>query len=214
MDKSNAWDEILSRDDLGPRARGSIEACKEDSGPLHSVDSMVMNCDWRIAIENTLEHAHIPHVHKDTLGKLKLKFVDAYIDGKNSMGYYHITDERTIKSLKKLRQMFVSPTNSDKYIHLFIYPYTCISSVGGFTYAIQNYIPQGDKTFLLMRLFGAKVKPGYDLNFYFDSVAKFNRRVFEEDANMVSKIKHLRGGPNMKPELQRLSWFWEARNAE
>ncbi len=204
--------DLLLRDDLGT-FRETVESAVSRVASLHSEQTIEMKCDWRVAIENALEAAHVDHIHPTTLARVGLKEMNFIRSGKNSMAEYEITDERTRKGLMRILPHVIGVRQWKTYFHLFIYPHTCLSSVGGFTYSLQNYFPTETGTVLLTRLYIPHVRgDSARLGFFFDAAAAFNKQVFEEDAALCSKI-HLRCiGQQMKPALQRLRWFAEARN--
>lgn len=207
----NKWSKILLRNDLDG-LRPHILKASQRADKLHSEQRIVMNCDWRIAIENTLEAAHVPFVHPESLARLELQSIKMQQYGKHSAHWFRITNRRIVKSLADMSPHF-EYCRPDVYAHFYLYPYTTISSVGGFTYSIQEYSPAESGTVLLTRLYPALRRAGSpDFGFFFDGAAKFNRQVFEEDANMCGKVKNVRcDGGEMKPHLQRLKWFAEAR---
>lgn len=208
----NRWLEILRRDDLGELLR-PIRICCGNSARLHCEQVIPCAAGWEVCIENTLEDAHVRHVHAETLAKLKIKQLEMTRHGKHSMCDYEITDKRTLRSLKAMAKHFEYAV-PDRYFHIFLYPRTCISSVGHMTYSIQDYSPTEAGTDVLTRLYSSRQRAGSpDLGFFFDNAAVFNRRVFEEDARMVEKVRAIRGnGQEMKPHLKRLEWFAEARH--
>ncbi len=203
--------DLLLRDDLG-MFRQTVENAVSRVASLHSEQTINMDCDWRVAIENTLESAHVDHIHAESLAKLKLVCTGMERSGRNSLQTFRITDTRTLKGLRDILPYVEGVNAWNQYFHLFLYPHTCLSSVGGFTYSLQDYFPTESGTVLLTRLYLPHVRSGSpDLAFYFDSAAKFNRQVFEEDAEMCAKV-HLRCvGQQMRPPLKRLEWFAQAR---
>lgn len=204
--------DLLLRDDLGT-FRQTVEHAVSRVASLHSEQTIEMACDWRVAIENTLESAHVDHIHADSLAKLGLQCTDMIRSGRNSLQQFRITDARALKGLRAILPYVEGINAWNQYFHLFLYPHTCLSSVGGFTYSLQNYFPTESGTTLLTRLYLPHVRVGaLDLAFYFDSAAKFNRQVFEEDAELCSKISLRCVGQMMRPPLKRLEWFAEARN--
>lgn len=203
--------DILLRDDLGEFSL-LVQAAVAQVEGLHSETSINLHCDWKIAIENTLEACHVDHVHPDSLAKLGLKSRGMKRHGKNSLESFDITDARALKGLRALEPYFPH-CFFGTYWHLFLYPHTTLSTVCGYTYSLQNYFPTESGTVLLSRLYLPVVRAGApDLAFYFDSAAKFNRQVFEEDARLCEQI-HLRCvGQQMRPQLKRLEWFAHARD--
>ena len=172
-----------------------------------------MRCDWRIAIENALEDVHVPHVHKDSLARLGLRIREMTRYGNNSVAIYDITDKRSLRGLHALSRFFVV-SDPGTYYHEFYYPNKCISSVSGFTFSHQTYIPLfNGHTSLVTELHSADMVEGApELTWFFDNAAKFNKQVFEEDARMCERV-HIRGlKGNVSPALRRLAWFTEALN--
>lgn len=171
-----------------------------------------MRCDWRIAIENALEDVHVPHVHKESLARLRLKPRWMGRQGKDSMAVYDITDGRSLRGLEQMARHF-EVCIPHLYVHVYKFPHTCFSSVGGFTYAHQTYIPDGEITRLSTTLYTGLLKPeAPDLSFFFDRAMAFNVQVFNEDARMCERV-HIRGlTGDVPPALRRLAWFTEALN--
>ncbi len=205
------WLQILYRPDLGD-LKPVIQAAYNNVAGLHSEQVIPCTAGWEVCIENTLEDAHVEHVHAMTLAGVGLKQLRMEQHGKHSMCEYEITDSRVLNGLTHLSQHFVAP-QPDRYFHIFLYPQTCISSVGALTYSIQDYLPTKAGTDVLTRLYPSLQRADSpDLGFFFDNAAKFNRQVFEEDARMVEKIKRIRcNGEEMRPHLKRLEWFYHAR---
>lgn len=173
----------------------------------YSMDVLPMPCDWKVAVENALEDAHVPCIHPDTFAKLRL--TDAAFDrfGEHSGAIYRVGDERTVSGLAKLAKNFRSgdPT---KYFHLLLYPFTCISSVGGFSYSVQQYVPMHGYTQLHARLYAAKPSPGAaNMEWFFAEAQQFNRRVFDQDSAICATVQGV-GGTLTEAE-RRVKWFRE-----
>lgn len=185
-----------------------LETLSERIASRHDFMSFPIACDWRYAVENALEDVHVPHVHPESIGKLGLECVGMERYGRNSIAYYKVTDERTIESLQKIAP-HLEQCEPSAYMHALIYPYTCISSVGGLSYTITQYFPAESGTKLWSRLFLPRMRQNPpDLAFFFDSAAKFNRQVFQEDAKACERI----GGPGryLGKGEDRIRWFREA----
>lgn len=197
----------------------SIETDLEELGPIlagiseristrHSFEQMPMSCAWKVAIENTLEDYHVPTVHPDTFGKLSLKLETMKQHGKNSAALYKVGDEHTVKTLRAMQKYFwdVEP---DVYFHFFLYPYTCIASVGGFSFSLQHYLPSGGFTMLHTRLYAGKtLKQAPDLRWFYDEAAGFNRLVFHQDSMICAQV----AGPGrfLTAAEERVKWFRDA----
>lgn len=174
----------------------------------HAFDVLTMPCHYTTAIENSLEDYHVPTVHPDTFGKLGLKLDSMERFGRNSMALYTITDERTVRSLTAISKHF-RDVRPDHYFHIFLWPYTCLSSLGGFSYSVQHYMPAGAFTTLHSRLYQGRTTldaPSYD--WFFNEARAFNRLTFEQDAAICSRV----AGPGtyLTDAEQRVRWFREA----
>ena len=212
----NEWEFLLATEGLDDDLRDHISHHRANVTEPCSLLEMPIKCDWRIAIENTLEEQHVPHVHPESIHKLGIKIHDIERHGKHSLAHYRITNKKALKSLEALSLWFPH-AEFDYYFHLYLYPYTCLSSVGGFTYSIQHYLPTEEGTTLLRStLYASHTAPGSpSLDFFFDSAAEFNKQVFEEDARMCERVKRIRceTGRTMPEHLRRLQWFRDAREA-
>ena len=180
--------------------------------PPHWVHQMLMRCNWEVAVENTLEDLHVPFVHRHSFHKLRLKRLGMQRHGKHSIAFYQVGDERIVKGLQSMSRWFVH-VDPTVYFHLLIYPNVCLSSVGGFSYSLQHYEGSKDGTWFSTQLFPGKLAArAPDLRSFFDEAARFNRQVFEEDAEICANVQG-RGGVLM-PQEQRIAWFREERDKE
>lgn len=192
-----------SLDDLGPLLAGISE---QISG-RHSMDSLPLPCDWRIAVENSLESVHVPTVHPDTFHKLALTDERLERHGRNSVALYKIGDRRTVESLTRLAR-YVPGAQPDHYFHIFLSPYTCLSSVGGFSFSLQHYMPMHGMTQLHSRLYTPKMAPASpDLSWFFQEAQAFNRRTFDQDALVCSRV--VGQGTTLGPGEDRIKWMRE-----
>ena len=192
--------------DLGPILYGI-------SGKItrrHDFDFMPMPCDWTVAVENTLEDLHVSMVHPDTFGKLGLKLEGMSRHGLNSIASYKIGDERIVKAMEAIGQ-HVEDVQPDTYFHIHLYPFTCLSSVGGASFSLQHYLPAGGMTGFHSRLYAGKVKPGADLRWWFDEAVAFNKRVFAQDSAICATVAD--DGTFLTEHERRIVWFREAANS-
>lgn len=185
-----------------------VAGISDKIGRRHSFDVTPMPCDWRVAVENALEDDHIPMVHPDTFGKLKLELGEMERHGNHSVAKYAIGDSRTVAALGRFAKHFrdVDPAS---YFHIFIYPGTCISSVGGFSYSVQHYLSNGGFTSFHTRLYQPKLAadaPNYD--WFFNEATQFNRQVFEQDSAICARV--VGEGTILTENERRVLWFREA----
>lgn len=153
----------------------------------------VYECDWKVAIENALEPAHIAQVHTSTLATLRLS------EGKNeffscaSVWYAEVEDTRSNARLKAMSRFFAGPPHYQGYMSIFLYPFSMVSSTYGYSYSVQNFFP-GDESFrtnFTSRLLSGALRPDVppaSLQSFFESTSAFNRKVFDEDHEICKRV--------------------------
>lgn len=177
----------------------------------HASETMPMSCDWRVAVENTLEDIHIPTVHRDTFGKVDLHRIHMKQYGAHSLALYEVNDRRTRELGEKMAGSF-SDVRPGEYFHLYLHPYACISSLGGFTYSLQHYLPSGAWTTFSTRLFAGNVRQDApNMNWFFDEAHNFNKQVFAQDAAICQRVQSF--GHALGVHEERIRWFREALGA-
>lgn len=172
---------------------------------LHSTQAFVMDCDWRVAIENALDFEHVGHVHGDSLAKLQLEPIALECGARGS-------SIETFKSgapgLDSMGRFFTDERRRPDYVHAHYFPFTCLSSTRGWTYSLQHYFPRADgRTNFVHRLYAAPTtRP---MPTFFDSVARMNERVFREDAAICARVPAGFEGM-LGPREQRIAHFRRA----
>ena len=144
-------------------------------------------CYWPIAIENALEPYHIDMIHPNTLAKLKLSAGENIFDGINSVWRAEIGNERMRRQLSGIKKFFNIDYQYEGYMSIYMFPFSMLSSTFGYSYSLQNFFPSAGSdsiTKFTSRLYTAN-KAGRasegSLDIFFESTAKVNRQVFEED---------------------------------
>lgn len=142
----------------------------------HSVFTLAMQCHWTVAVENALDFEHVATVHPHSLHPLQLtRGVNLHYGGGSSEEHF-LSDSPSLATLRKIFPE-ADPAAAD-YRHLFMFPYTALSSTAGAHYSLQHYFPGvGNTTRFIHRLYltpCTEPRAG-------DVIAGFNRRVFEED---------------------------------
>lgn len=144
-------------------------------------------CYWPIAVENALEPYHIDMVHPNTLAKLKLSAGENFFDGVNSVWRAEIGDRRMGRQLSSIKKLFNIDYQYEGYMSIYMFPFSMISSTFGYSYSLQNFFPSAGFdpfTQFTSRLYTANRASradGDSLDAFFESTAKINRQVFEED---------------------------------
>lgn len=181
----------------------------------HSKYARVVECDWRVAVENALEDLHVPYVHEQTFHRLGLSERRLVRIGQHSYASYRVSGKRYVESLPRLSKLFpyVNQVGALDYVHLFIYPNICLASVGGFTYSMQVYeeLSRG-RTQVTSRLYAGKTSR--PMTGFFDEVARFNARVFDEDAVACERTLWDPQSSILSGIEQRLVWFREELERE
>ena len=167
----------------------------------HSAITLVMDCDWRTALENALDFDHVAHVHGSTLAKLGMEPLTlALLPGGLSIEHFSVAPR-----VQKIGAHFPH-TAPFGYAHAHISEFACLSSTGGWTYSLQHYMPRADgRTDFVHRLYTAK--PTRPMGVYFDAVAKINEAVFREDAEVCARIPIGHTGGTLAPHERRIAHF-------
>lgn len=201
---------VQLEDQLGDDCLELLDGTSKNIERRYSHDLIDMACDWRIAVENALEDYHVAHIHPESIGKIGLRLDLISACKRNSAALYDITDRRTAAMLSyegvgRYFKLGAAP----EYGHVLIYPFTCLSSVGGLTYSLQHYVSTETGTQLSTRLYTSPVAEGSpDLGFFFENARQFNLQVFREDAAICATVKGF--GEVLTPAEDRIKWFREA----
>ena len=151
---------------------------------LISRQQFVMDCDWRVAVENALDLEHVPHVHAQSLARLGLTRASLLKYGDGSSIEY--MDSKESARLDKIEPLFSHSIDHD-YVHAHFFPYAAVSSTRGFTYSLQNYFPTPDgRTWFLHRLYAMPASGAAQS--YVEGVARINAQVFAEDAEICAQV--------------------------
>ncbi len=151
--------------------------------------------NWRVAVENALEGDHVNFVHPHTLAPLTLVDDQTVQIGRNIIYTAQVGDSRRDKSLRAMGRFFDDPDAYQGYWSAFVFPFAMISSTFGYSYALQNYWPSGqsDRSYFLTRMYKSKTKPRFEkaVEDFFSSSALVNRRIFDEDHAICSRVSKL-----------------------
>jgi hypothetical protein len=132
-------------------------------------------------------------IHPGTLANLKLEDGLNTFHGSNSVWQAPIGDGRIKRQLERLGNLFNIDYSYKGYMSIFMFPFTMISSTFGYSYSLQNFFPhqtRNDRTNFMSRLLACNLRDQHAQKIvqpFFDSSAKVNRIVFEED-HSICKI--------------------------
>lgn len=187
--------ELSLLDQLGGELYDLIEAISFDCCRLEDVNEYQFNCNALVAVENALEPDHVPFVHSETLYPLGLVNYRNHLYGKNSIVKFDIGNEKIRKGLERLSKLFdYGAQRFEGYMSIHIFPFGFISSTGGYSYSIQNFFPSKDDSCnFSSNLYFSNLLNGRDnkiIDHFVQSTALVNRRVFDEDHKICSRIKY------------------------
>lgn len=167
----------------------------------HSVFALHMSCHWTVAVENALDFEHVATVHPNSLHPLRLQEAVSFHHGGGSTEAHFASDSAALTTLRKIFPE--AAWDAPDYRHLFMFPYTALSSTAGAHYSLQHYFPGvGNTTRFIHRLYltpCTEPRAG-------DVIAGFNRRVFEEDAEVCALVAPWHRGP-AEPRIETFRQF-------
>ena len=189
-----------------------IKKLSNKFGNLVSSKRYIWRCNWRVAIENSIDEYHGPILHKTTFKKI--------LDLKPSYSYSsHISEmnmplqENYINSFSKI----FTKTNflmSNKYKHYFIFPISTIATTMDLFCYLQRYIPIDDNNSIIetdIFIPEIYINNQNKTNFIIDSAKKFNEEIFNEDKEICESIhQNLQSGhkySNVGKFEQRIKFF-------
>ena len=164
-----------------------IEMMSSSFGELIDRNELDIECNWKIAIENTLESYHVAFIHSKTFKLLGASGMDFQFEGMHSVWNASVS-EAVERQMRRLEDSFGSrPFKVKGYMHQLIFPSLTIATTYGNSFALQQIIPRGaGRTGFVSYVFAPKSAGANDVRenlkaMINDSVVQFNRDVFLED---------------------------------
>lgn len=169
------------------------------------------NCDWRVAVENTLEADHIATVHGCTaLAAAELGSIGCELFSSGaSLEMFEARNPRTLALLDFMQSTFNMDFATEyDYVHGHIFPFTAISSTRGYTYSLQQYFPAADGGALFAsRLYSRPADS--DVSAYLEAVKLGSQQVFMEDAEICEGVPVQQGTDRLRKTETRIKHFRE-----
>lgn len=162
-------------------------------GKLIDRNEMVVDANWKIVVENTLEAYHINQVHTTTFKPI---FGEQKEFNKENTHTSIEVDLHT--DFQKIEKMYESrPYKLAGYFHLYIFPNLTLASSYGSSFSLQHFVPlNANQTSFVSYVFQTELndeqlsrKEQIMLNAMNDSIINFNRTVFEEDKYICEKVQ-------------------------
>jgi phenylpropionate dioxygenase-like ring-hydroxylating dioxygenase large terminal subunit len=194
-----------------------LEIMSLSLGNRIDVNSMEIEANWKVIVENTLESYHVRLIHSETLAKLEPSGLDFCFDKNNSSWTSNLNIAKNKGGYKKIDRYF-KPRKYDieGYKHILVFPNLLISSTHGisFNYSLVEPItPDLTKftSFVFTTASDSKSQLPIIINAFEESLINFNRQIFEEDKAVCqivqqgTKHTHLLG--KLSEEEERVYHF-------
>jgi phenylpropionate dioxygenase-like ring-hydroxylating dioxygenase large terminal subunit len=210
------------RDFMG-EAWSTTESMSCSFGELIDRNELNLECNWKIAVENTLESYHVTFIHPKTFKILGASGTDFRFEQVHSSWRADVSG--TIeKQMKKLEGIFESrPFKVNGYLHQLIFPSLTIATTFGHSFAVQQILPQSaGSTRFTSYVFATRLNAASDSTKNLramgnDSIVQFNRAVFEEDKTICEAvqrgIRNATGTGQLSDEELRVAHFQKSYSA-
>jgi len=185
-------------------AWGRIEVISSSFGDMIDRNELDMKCNWKIAVENTLESYHVTFIHPKTFKLLGATGTDFRFERMHSAWYADVS-ETIEKQMAKLEDILRSrPFKVKGYVHQLVFPSLTIATTYGNSFAVQQITPTDvARTNFTSYVFATRLDG--DNGTYKnvraminESVVQFNRAVFLEDKAICEGVQRgIRSGVGM-----------------
>ena len=172
-----------------------IEIMSSSFGELIDRNELDMECNWKIAVENTLESYHVGFIHPKTFKMLGTSGTDFQFEGMHSVWNAGVS-ETVARQMTKLEDILGSrPFRVKGYLHQLVFPALTIATTYGSSFALQQVAPRSaTRTTFTSYVFATKLHREGDVKenaraVINDSVVKFNRAVFLEDKAICEAVQ-------------------------
>jgi phenylpropionate dioxygenase-like ring-hydroxylating dioxygenase large terminal subunit len=172
-----------------------IEMMSSSFGELIDRNELDMECNWKIAVENTLESYHVGFIHPKTFKMLGATGTDFQFEGMHSVWNASVSDA-VERQMSRLEDFFRSrPFKVKGYLHQIVFPNLTIATTYGNSFAVQQIVPMGAaRTRFISYVFATKLEGASEIRenlraMINDSVVQFNRAVFLEDQAICEAVQ-------------------------
>lgn len=160
-------------------------------GQLIHSETYNWDCNWKVAIENSIDEYHAPFLHKSTFRNV-LTLLPEYYGNKKTLLMKMPVDKGYFNSMQKFNNFFIK-TNNKSYTHILFFPFTTFASTMGVFNFLQTYLPVDEKKTRVTTNIFLNLKKKSNLNnkiiqALLELAIKFNQTVFNEDRTIVENI--------------------------
>ena len=169
------------------------ESIASSLGELLDCNRLVINANWKVAVENTLESYHVKSVHPETFARLNATTAEFLFDEPHS-GWRAAIDAGMEKQLRKITRMIGLQSQFEGYFHQLLFPALTLATTVGLSYAVQYFRPLTAQTTEFTSYVFAARHDGSDnqrqlLQEACKPAVDFNRAVFEEDRVVCGQVQ-------------------------
>jgi len=162
-----------------------LESMASSLGEMLDCNRMIVDANWKIAVENTLESYHVRSVHPQTFARLEARTNQFHLDEPHSAWSADIEPVMQ-KKLGKLLGLLGVQSAFGGYFHQLVFPALTLATTSGMSYSVQTFRPLSvRRTEFTSYLFAARHDgPEAKRELLREScrpAVEFNRAVFEED---------------------------------
>ncbi len=200
-----------------------LEAISPGIGQEIDRNDLELGCNWKIAVENTLESYHVAAVHQNTFLRLGTSGQEFLFEGPHSSWQTGV-NAKTQDMWEKVSHLYETRKyRQSGYFHQFIFPNLTIATTFGNSFSVQRFEPMAvDRTQFISWVYDTPLelhKPVEkaivaSMN---QSITAFNRAVFLEDktvcAHVQSGVRHAQGEGLLSDIEGRVFAFQEAYQA-
>jgi phenylpropionate dioxygenase-like ring-hydroxylating dioxygenase large terminal subunit len=149
---------------------------------------MMVGCNWKLFVENTLEAYHVPWVHPTTIMRIGSDESEFGFQAPNHSSVFTKINQAAAQKMAKFDAIFASrPYTIEGYRHQLIFPTCTLATTKGMSFALQLFEPvTAHKTKFTSLVFSTRLtapSPALEnvLPIFHKSVVDLNRAIFEED---------------------------------
>jgi phenylpropionate dioxygenase-like ring-hydroxylating dioxygenase large terminal subunit len=169
-----------------PQVEAMTSACERRI----DTNTMRLACNWKIAVENTLESYHVGHIHQDTFHRLGVVGGEMDFQGPHSSWKAPLSEKAAERMLHMNAVLDGRPYKPAGYEHQLVFPSCTIASAAGMSVSVQFFVPSGvSETSFISLVYAVDAgelseAQSQQHELFNRSVVHFNRRVFVEDAGV------------------------------
>lgn len=148
-------------------------------------DEYIWNCNWKLAVENSIDEYHGPILHKNTF-KTTLKLKPSYTLDKKVLSMETPLNDNYVKSITNKKFLFKTNEINEKFLHFLFFPNTTFATTMGIFSFLQTYFPiSSEQTKVTTSIFLCDTKNENSNKILIETMKhmaiKFNKEVFMED---------------------------------